>query len=56
MNEPLPRWTLLPGDPPELKRWLARRRGPAPRPAARQPARRDDAPPPPPDEPQEDDR
>lgn len=24
MTDPLPRWTPLPGDPPALKRWLAR--------------------------------
>lgn len=21
-GEPLPRWTILPGDPPDLRRWL----------------------------------
>lgn len=25
MTEPAPQWVILPGDPPELKRWLARR-------------------------------
>jgi hypothetical protein len=27
--EPLPRWTVLPGDPPLLKRWLADRQAEA---------------------------
>jgi hypothetical protein len=26
MTEVLPRWVVLPGDPPELTRWLAARR------------------------------